>query len=638
FPKILGSTYKGEKATINAINRQTREIVEEGGKYVAKPLRIKNKTADFLLNRVGPYLFAPSEAFEEGSQYAITKGTQDYYDKAYKGKDVDFFESLAEGVKQTLTTDEGMENILIGGFSGGLMLGRGANRELTEKRNNTKEAVAALNKKKLSDFTKETINSVARGTQLQEERESLLKNGDVRESKDLETDYIINYLAPRIKYGRFNLVKADIDEYRQLASTDEGFAQLQSEGKALESDTREAYLQRLDGLESTATNMQSLYQSLNLRYGGMVDKDKKPIYSSAVMDKMVYAAMKVADYDIRIPQLISQLSSLGVDINTILKDVVNGNTDSYNQAIAKIDGDTTLNDDQKIDLNTALEDAAHLSVYRDFYLKEYNDIQSKPKQYQEVEAQPTKTKPGEPIPTVTIKTKKGEKDVEIGTEYFLGRVVKYDKDGNEVYRSPKITILGENEDGTIRIKDSTGKVKDVDPKELEDYNLAKVSDTLKNKKAKFFMENWNNVYEFNFGKGKKQKGRLEYSPKEGILLFTYKDKKGRIRSIEVTGDQFVPKKGYTNPMIKAVRELTPAQKQAQDEFTAENDERIAAKREARLGILNDLFEELSGKQKNIEKLISQKKGEIANIQKDIASLKNQLEKSGEDIDKRVKGE
>jgi cellulose synthase/poly-beta-1,6-N-acetylglucosamine synthase-like glycosyltransferase len=77
-----------------------------------------------------------------------------------------------------------------------------------------------------SEFIAETIDSVNRGTVLQEEREKLLKEGNVSDSKDTETDYIINYLTPRIKYGRFDLVKSEIDDHRTLASTNEGFLQL----------------------------------------------------------------------------------------------------------------------------------------------------------------------------------------------------------------------------------------------------------------------------------------------------------------------------------------------------------------------------------------------------------------------------
>ena len=167
---------------------------------------------------------------------------------------------------------------------------------------------AGLNTRDFSAFTKATFNSVNRGVVLQEEREKALKEGNIQESKDLEADYMINYLAPRIKYGRYDLVKSDINDYRALASTDEGFLQLQAEGKADKNDTRGAYLERINNLENMANSIKSLYQLLHLRYGNLVDEENKPIYSDEVVDKMVYAASKIVDYDQRIPKLSLELN------------------------------------------------------------------------------------------------------------------------------------------------------------------------------------------------------------------------------------------------------------------------------------------------------------------------------------------
>ena len=64
-----------------------------------------------------------------------------------------------------------MENVLIGGLSGAIMQGRGKFLENKKLQENTQQAVSSLNKYNLSDFTKETLDSINRGTTLQEERE-----------------------------------------------------------------------------------------------------------------------------------------------------------------------------------------------------------------------------------------------------------------------------------------------------------------------------------------------------------------------------------------------------------------------------------------------------------------------------------
>ena len=623
FPKILGATYKGEKSIINSLTKEIGEVTTDAaGKYIAAPNRFGKILS--TLNKVRPYTFSASEAFEEGAQYAIGKTTENYYNKKYNNKPTSWLDSMAEGINQTLTTNEGMENVLIGGLSGALMLGPGKYGEAKEKTKNTQAAITAFNNAGLSDFTKELKGSVNRGTTIQEERETAIRRGDVLESKDLERDYVINYLTPRIKYGRFDLVQSDIAEYKAQAMTD--FAQLQSEGKALDTDTKEAYLQRLTNLEVTAENIKSLYQSLDVRYGGLVNTDGKPVYSPKVMDQMIYAATKVADYDERLPQLMAVLDAVGIDTTAVVNNLTTGDSESYIAAVEKIKASKSINEDE---LMQTLEDVAELALRRDNFLFEYSDIKNNPSKY-DTEQSMDETIIDETAPkeTVIVKTKDGEENIEVGTEYFLGRTTKYDKDGNAVYGFPRLTILGENENGTIKIKDSNGIIRDVSKEELASYKLGKVSDTLNNKKAKYFMEHSNTVFQFNFGKGKKVKGRLEYSPKDGVLNFVYKDTKGKIKAIEVTGSQFVAQEGYDVPMIMAVGELTQAQKQSLDEFISLKESKFSAKREARLRILNDMFDETSSKLMSTQKLLKQKYSELEKITGDLTNVETKL-KAGE---------
>ena len=627
FPKILGSSAKLEKGMVSAATKEIGEVAKDAaGNLIVAPARY-GKVLGFL-GKVRPYTFSVAEGFEEGAQFAISSATQDYYNKKLKGDATSFLDSLTEGVSKTLTTNEGMENILIGGLSGALMTARGRYKEEKEKASDTAKFVTEANKYKISDFTKETIDSVNRGTVIQEERERYLQQGDTLMSKEAERDYIINYLTPRIKYGRLDLVKSDVADLRLLASTEDGFNQLVQEGKALNGDTREAYLQRLTNLEATAKSMDSLHQSLTLRYGNLVNEKNQPLYNQEVMTKMIYAATKVADYDVRIPQLTQDLSNENISVYDVINDIAQGKEESFNKALADIDALGVIGD-KKIDLKIALQDVKDLTQRRQEFLKEYDEIKKSPEKYStpvltEEEKKVAAEQVGQPKKTVNIKTKDGEEEVEIGTEYFLGRVVEKDKNNKDVYRAPKLTILGENEDGTIKIKDSNGIVRDVAKSVLADYKLGKVSDTLANKKAKFFMDHWNTMYEFNFGKGKKVKGRLEYSDKDKVLIFVYRNNKGQRKELEVTADQFVAKKGFSNPMIKAIGELTAVQKKAMDEFTAEKDERTTAKRESRLKILSDLFDEVSNKLDSTKNLLQQKYSQFEKIVNDLTKLEEQI--------------
>lgn len=627
FPKILGSSYTSEKGMINSLVRETKDIVEKQGVYIAKP-SVGGKIIS-TLNKIRPYTFSTSEAIEEGAQYAIGVGVDDYYNKKENNEPTSWIQSLAEGISQTFTTDEGMENLLIGGLSGAIMQGRGRYAEEKEKSKNTAAAIEAFNKFKLSDFTKETIDSVNRGTVLQQEREEFLKSGDILNSKDKEADYIINYLSPRIKYGRYDLVAADIADYRQLASSDEGFAQLQSEGKALPTDTKESYLQRLNALQATANNVKSLYQSLNLRYGGRVNEDGSPVYSSEVMDKMVYAASKIADYDNRIPSISSKLLAAGISVDPIVKDIVEGKVDSFNKAIEDVTKITTLTEDDKTTLAEALEDVAELSARRHKFLKAYDELKRNPEKYKEK----IKTVPSEEVEEtkeekkLTVKTKTGEKEYEIGQSYFIGKGVDYEKEGLDApVKVHNLTILGENEDGTLRIRDNKGEEKDISKEVLQDYKLTKESALLSNKTAKYFYNHRNEIFQFNFGKqfGGKKRGRLEYD--NGKLFFAYLDNKGKIKRKELNITHFTVQEGYKEARIKKVGIIeSNEQKQSREEFTSPEEvskqkETLASNRDKRTKIISELESETRERIEEVNKKIDTKKKELETIQEDLDNL------------------
>jgi hypothetical protein len=646
FPKILGSSYRAEKDIINGVSRKIGEVTTDTtGKFIEKAVT-GNKFLS-ALNKIRPYTFSVPEGFEEGAQYAIQIGTQDYYDKKYDNSATSAIGSIFEGIKETVGTDEGMENILIGGLSGALMLGRGRYKENSAKDINTKAAIESFNKSKLSDFTSDTIDSVNRGTVLQEDREELLKAGKITDSKDKEADYIINYLSPRIKYGRFDLVRSDIAEYRTLASTEEGFAQLQAEGKALASDTREAYLTRLAKFEATAENTKSLYQSLNLRYGGKVDENKKPLYTSAVMDKMVYAAAKVADYDDRLPSVEATLVNAGIDISTVNADLIAGNFESYNAAMEKV---KTLDSTIQEDVGEALYSVGQMTVRRNLFLQEYTDIKNNPKEYKEqtIEDLPEVEldEKGEPIKkTITLTTKNVATEFEIGVEYFLGTTVDYETNGiNSAIDLHKLKILGENEDGTIKIQ-TGNKIFDIPKDRLKDYKLTKADVLEKNKTAKFFYEHRNEIYSYNFGKGYggEKKGRLQYE--NGKLFFVYIGANGKLLRKDVSDNAyFKAQEGFNKARLTLTGEkaLTKEQLAANKAFieekkTKEEQETIDENRNKRIVILSDLAKEIVEEQESTEKLIAKKQLELENIIKDLNALEEKILTTENDVDKRIKG-
>jgi hypothetical protein len=642
LPKIYSSSFKNEKEILN-------NVIFKDGKYISSLPEKGFGKLMFKSKNIAGLFFNEAEAFEEGAQYAIQTGTQNYFGKKQRNQETSALDDgILHGVKEALTTDEGLLNVFTGGFSGALQssgfigmkgykpvigqTGKIGERGLTgyggEEAKFRDKAIEVLNNSLIKDKMKDAYSNIKAAEIIQADREQAIRIGDVLESKDLEFDYAHNFITTRLKYGAKDAVIGEINALRQEAATDAGFLELQQQGYAAQTDDKQSFLARLSNLEEHANNTASLYEAANIKYKGLVDKTTgKRLYSDDVIDKLVYAASKIKDYDKRAPQLASKLLAANVDVDAVLGDVVAGgmpSEEATKEAVAKIDR-LSVTDGEKDDLKRDLADSIELSLRRKQFIDEYNEIKNKPQEYAYTEQE---KETGAPKETIKVKTKTGEGDYEIGTEYFLGKVTEEDKNGNEVYRFPKLTILGKNDDGTIKIRTSNGNIKDISEKDLADYKLGKVSSVQGNKTANYFMNHANDVFQYNFGKdfGGKRRGRLEYE--NGKLFFTYKDAKGKVKRLQVDNSHFVAQEGYKDARLKKVGTLTAEsaeQKASREAFTSAEElkkqkETLAKNRDTRREIVVQLEKDARERLEEANKKLAQKSEQLKKIEEELADL------------------
>ena len=638
FPKIIGSSYKAEKGVMNQLAKSADDVVLENGKYIRKPSKLRGVPR--TLNKIRPYTFSVSEAFEEGSQYAIGLSTETFWDKKYN-EDASFtenisrgLEALVEGYKETLTTDEGMKNVLIGGLSGALMLGRGKYRENAIKDRNTTEMLrnnkwtnTGINSAKLTEFMSDTYDSAVRAIQIDNENQTYLKTGDVLNSKDAEADYIINYLLPRIKHGRIDLVFADINDYRVLAQTEDGWDQLIKDGIVKESDNKEAFLLRLDNFQNTAQNISSFYKALSIEYGGVLDEDGKKLYSNEVIDKLVYAKSKIADYDSRISQLSNEL----MQYNTaeLIDAAVKENPEVLEKAKLAIDAipeqEMTVTDKNQIKQKMA--DLSSISLRRSYFMKDYNAIIEEPLKFKDKTKEDIDVKEGEKIKVKTAN--KEEKEVVVGEPYYLVENYKPSRDGvKPVRKAHTVQLLKQNSDGSVEIQFENGTVKTVTPEQLSDYNLGSVESTNKNKKAKFVLDNLNQEFEHlgitengNNRRGVYKddtpaKGVLEYDTKADEVVFVWTTPKGDTFTRKVYGDLFVPKEGYSQGVIRETGETIgdPVVKAKSKKAFLSLEQKISRRTEVAQELYDSILKEIT----DIVNRIKANNTKLASLDKQIA--------------------
>jgi len=231
--------------------------------------------------------------------------------------------------------------------------------------------------------------------------------------------------------------------------------------------------------------------------------------------------------------------------------------------------------------------------------------------------------------TIKVTTKKGEQNVVIGEEYYLGKVIEHDVHGNEVYRFPKLTILGENPDGTIQIKGSDGIERAITKDVLLDYKLGKVADVAKNENASFYMRNMNNIVWWNTGKSKlgKVPGRLVYDSVKDKLSFVYVQK-GKVREVEIGLDSFEPKQGYDEGVFTLGGTLTKEDKIdiEKRKSSGKTIQDQSNRRTTRLKMLNDLFNETSDRLTTTKTLLQQKYSEFEKVVNDLLTLETKIKK------------
>jgi hypothetical protein len=652
LPYLLGSSYKRSREAASQLLGKVDDVVLSEGKYISAAERNAGKLDKLksIASGVGRYTFDPKEALQELGQYAIQIGVQNYYslgrdseeangliDQALNfGKtvygigeniiDYGLFgrDEEGEGVG-ALVSKEGIESAIIGGLTGGPMQAMGKYQERKAQKQNTQSFLKELNNaptlKELVIDKKEAVN---RAVSLQKKQQKAIVENDKLEALDAKADLLHTYLAPRIKYGKMDMVMQDIQDLEKSAIAGD-LAILKDQGIGNINDDVNSFLERLSKVKETAKTIQEAYDYVNLNYAGEVieiDGKRMQKYSKEALDKMVYAITKVADYDSRLPQVANQILNKGILVDDVTKEVLTeGKTDLLNKSIAEIQASDDLDKETSIE---ALLDSVDLALRRKKFVNEYEDIITAPDKYTDGIYNDTvdETEAPAEIKTIKVKTKTGERDIEVGTEYFLGTVIEYTKNGKEVLRAPVVKVLGENEDGTIKLQDvKTKEIINASPEKLEEYSLGKVSEA--DEDGKFIMDHWNVIYA-HYGlkdeKGNPVTGKLSLShPKskkrapKGTFFFNYVTEKGEVKTTLIRKNQLKAQGEFNRAMVRSVATLSVRQQKSLEDLLGTKDKIEVSEIEERNNFLSEMYKQGKERIDAIEKSISDKKQKLGEI-------------------------
>ena len=648
LPKIMSSTFKGERSVVNAdfINGTwQRTLPKEGFKKLL-----------YQGYKVGGLFFNPSEAFEEGAQFAIQSGTQNYFNKQYKGKPVEFMrDGVQYGVQEALSSDEGLLNIFTGGFSGGIstIVGSVKERGFTgyggEQETVRNAAFKAWNDSKAGDVLKFASANAQIAEVVQNERVDAIALNDKLESKDKEYDYTHTFITSRLKYNAKEAIDIEISELERQAMTDEGFTDLQKEGKAAQTDTKESFIARLNLLRDQANTVESISNATKLTYEGVVDPEtKKRKYSSNSIDKLVYAKSKVADYNRRIPQVEKELSLVGISTSDVLEEINSTGQiadESRDALLAEVDKLPLLDVADKASLTQSAKDFMELGLRRKKFLSEFDDIVANPQKYDfadiKAKIQDEMRKAAEQAgekDIVKVKAKNGDLNLQVGKEYYSPRPSTKNEADEDVYKSPMFTLIGENEDGTYRIKESDGTELDVPKTYFNNLHVGEMSEVSKNSKLKYYLTNWNKKYIHHGIKdeeGKGIEGTLEYDPKTDALVFKYKNAKGKTVTREVKQTMFKARKGYKQPMLQAIGKLTVEEQKALEDYLSSDDSISADPSYVRTKMITDIYNNTKERLEEVTEKLTKNKERLSTAQEDLNKINTEVD-GGKKLTKKLK--
>ena len=487
LPKILGSSNRADKMLLNQIEKKGQGAAFTEVMPATKFGKVLQRSKD-----VSKLFFAPSEAFEEGAQFAIQVGTNDYFNRAFRNRQgtQDFLTALSgtmgnvlgKGVEETISTKEGLESILIGGLSGGLQQARNTIREQGVlgtgglRRANTDLAIGALNQSNIENVLGDYARYIGIGIGSQKARQQAIVNNDKVSEKDFENDFTLSYIMPRVKYGKVDSIGEELSYYSQQSSTEEGFQQLVANGIVNVGESREDFLDRIKNVGRITKNINDLYDSLGRKYSN------QPGYTSEILDKMVYSLAKVGSYDLRIPEVNNTLFTAGVNTQDILQSVIKENKpnkEAVEESLKQIN-EMDVTSETKDDLKTALSDIIELGLRRKMFIDEYDAIKANPTEFQfkpDVEFGATEEVPVTVIEEEEDVTSEGqffpiqtERKLEVGKEYFLKQPVR--KEDNTLTLAPKIKVLSQTLGGEFEVQLPRGNVSFLTPEDFATIDLA----------------------------------------------------------------------------------------------------------------------------------------------------------------------
>jgi len=215
--------------------------------------------------------------YEEGGQYAVEKGTYDYYTRKYKNlkdpKNRENWNTLNEalvstnvGLAQQFGSDTGIEQMIIGGLSAiiaGGITGR-VQRAMGEPTKNERlqSAVNVLNRYGLTGIMQDQYSNTLNSAGIAREMEDAAKSGNIFRYKNLKHNQFFGFVQSRIPSGLHDVT---IEQLKMLKDLDkEQFEK--TFGMDFNESNKKTVSEYVDTMIDKANGIKDMYDSVNFTF------------------------------------------------------------------------------------------------------------------------------------------------------------------------------------------------------------------------------------------------------------------------------------------------------------------------------------------------------------------------------------
>lgn len=271
--------------------------------------------------------------FEEGGQFAAERGTYDYYTRKYKSDKYkqtwsdlnEVINSTTFGMKEQFGSQEGIENMLIGGLTG-LIIGKVQN--LYENKKGIGETARAgnalniLNRFGITNTLQRKYDDTVTQAGIAKDMQEAAKSGDVFKYKNFQEDGFFNFVQSRLPYGMHDVTIEQLEMLRDLPKDQfEQMFQLDfnETNKGTVNEYVDALINKANDIKKTSDAINSVFTNPfknNPKEGDVesqMEADNYDVFEDYKLDLGYYASIA--------PNVNRRRNSIQQDVNNIVPGV-----------------------------------------------------------------------------------------------------------------------------------------------------------------------------------------------------------------------------------------------------------------------------------------------------------------------------